>query len=100
LIGLTFRTFWAAVSDRVTPFAVQEALAIRSPLKAPGPEVTVKVALALAPGATGPATVADVLAAAVHCLGKAMLNLTSVTGVPEAFLKVTVASCEEFGENV
>ena len=39
LIGLTFRTFSAAVSDCVTPLAAffHEARPTRSPLKAAGP---------------------------------------------------------------
>src|ERR1017187_3538038 len=63
LIGLTFRTFSAVVSDCVLPVAgfVHEALLTRSPLKAAGPEVTLKVALTLAPGATGSAIVTEVL---------------------------------------
>src|SRR5271165_5552370 len=100
LIGLTFRTFSIAVSDRFTPFAVQEALAAKSPLKAAGPEVTLKVALTVPPGATGPAAVAAVVAAAVHCLGTEMLNWTPVTGAPVVFVNVTVVSCEDPGENV
>ncbi len=62
LIGLTFRTFSAVVSDCVPPLVgfVHEALPTRSPLKAAGPEVTLKVALTLAPGATGSANVFDV----------------------------------------
>ena len=64
LTGLTFRTFSAVVSDCFWPvdWFVQEALPIRSPLKAAGPEVTLKVALTLAPGATGSANVFDVSA--------------------------------------
>src|SRR5512134_3068222 len=93
LIGLTFRTFCDVLSDCVTPFAVQEARPTRSPLNAEGPEVTLNVALTLAPGATGPANVADVVAAAVHRAGTDMLNLTSVTGTPAVFLNVTVVSC-------
>ena len=104
LIGLTFRTFSAVVSDCVLPFAVHEALPTRSPLKAAGPEVTLKVALTLAPGATGPAMVADVLvepvATEVHPLGTLMLNLTAVAGAPVVFVNVTVVSCEDPGENV
>src|ERR1035441_10194245 len=57
LIGLTFRTFSAIFSDCVLPFVVHEALPTRSPLKAAGPEVTLKVAFTLAPGATGAAIV-------------------------------------------
>ena len=62
LTGLTFRTFSAVVSDCFAPLVwfVHEALPTRSPLKAAGPEVTLKVALTLAPGATGSANVADV----------------------------------------
>src|ERR1051325_7977795 len=80
LIGLTFRTFSAVVSDCFAPLVwfVHWALPTRSPLKAAGPEVTLKVALTLAPGATGPAIVTDVLvepgATEVHCLGTEMLN--------------------------
>ena len=62
LIGLTFRTFSAVVSDCLAPLVtlVHEALPTRSPLKGAGPEVTLKVALTLAPGATGSANVFDV----------------------------------------
>ena len=62
LIGLTFRTFSAVVSDCFAPLVwfVHWALPARSPLKAAGPEVTLKVALTLAPGATGSANVAGV----------------------------------------
>ncbi len=73
LIGLTLRTFSAVVSDCVPPVVrfVHEALPTRSPLKAAGPEVTLKVALTLAPGATGPANVTDVSVVPgtteVHC---------------------------------
>src|SRR3954465_11269722 len=80
LTGLTFRTFSAVVSDCFAPLAwlVHWALPTRSPLKAAGPEVILKVALTLAPGATGAAIVTDVLAppgtTEVHCLGAEMLN--------------------------
>ena len=73
LTGLTFRTFSAVVSDCFAPLAgfVHEALPTRSPLKAAGPEVTLKVALTLAPGATGSANVFDVSVVPgtteVHC---------------------------------
>src|SRR5580700_7976350 len=62
LIGLTFRTFSAVVSECFPPVVwfVHLALPARSPLKAAGPEVTLKVALTLAPGATGSANVFDV----------------------------------------
>src|ERR1700722_1893194 len=110
LIGLTFRTFSAIVSEcfppAVPPAAglVHEALATKSPLKAAGPEVTLKVAPTLAPGATGSAIVADVLAPPetkeVHCLGTEMLNCTPIAGAPVVLVKVTVVSCEDPGENV
>src|SRR5215831_9397638 len=92
LIGLTFRTFSAVVSDIVLPhvWLVQEACPAKSPLKAVGPEVTLKVALTLAPGATGPGIVADVLVepatTEVHCLGAEMLSLTPVAGAPVVFV--------------
>src|ERR1700685_1821720 len=57
--GLTLRTFSAGVSDCALPPVVHRALPTRSPLNAAGPEVTLKVALTLAPGATGPANVLD-----------------------------------------
>ena len=80
LIGLTLRTFSAVVSDWVTPFAVQEALPTRSPLKAVGPEVTLKFALTAAPGATGAVKVFDVsvppASTEVHPAGTIMLNWT------------------------
>src|SRR5262245_41240090 len=54
LIGLTLRTFSVVVSHGLAPVvgSVHEAVPTRSPLKAAGPEVTVKVALTVAPGAT------------------------------------------------
>src|SRR5665213_2037440 len=101
LIGLTFRTFSAVVSDSFAPLVgfVQEALPTRSPLKATAPEVTLKAALTLAPGATGSAKVCEVSvvpeARAVHPLGADMLNLTPAAGAPVVFANVTVVSCEE-----
>src|SRR5580692_2326370 len=78
LTGLTLRTFSTVVSDCALPPVVHRALPTRSPLKAAGPEVPLKVALTLAPGATGSANVFDFwLASAtktVHCLGAEMLN--------------------------
>src|ERR1039458_2535360 len=106
LIGLTFRTFSAVVPDCFLPFAgfVHETLPTRSPLKAAGAEVTLKVALTLAPGATGSTHVFDVSAVPstkeVHCLGTEMLNWTPAAGVPVVFVNVTVVSCEDPGENV
>src|SRR5262245_26719063 len=54
LIGLMLRTFSAVVSRCLAPVVgfVHEALPSRSPLKPAGPEVTVKVALTVAPAAT------------------------------------------------
>src|SRR5690348_18503109 len=54
LIGLTFRTFSDAVSESVRPLVecVQDALATRSPLNAADPDVMLKVARTVAPGAT------------------------------------------------
>src|ERR1035438_9759904 len=92
LIGLTFRTFSEVFSDCVLPVVrfVHEALPTRSPLKAAGPEVTLKVALTLAPGATGSMIVADVPLAPetkeVHCLGTEMLNWTPTAGAPVVFV--------------
>src|SRR5262245_55070605 len=82
LIGLAFRTFSVVISLCLTPFAgfVHEALPIRSPSNAAGPEVTLKVALTLAPGATE-SNVCDVSVVArtkeLHCLlGTEMLSFT------------------------
>src|SRR6266567_943876 len=107
LIGLTFRPFSAVVSECFAPLVwfVQCALPIRSPLKAAGPEVTLNVALTLAPGATGSANVAAVFVVPetneVHCLlGTEILNCTPVAGAPVAFVNVTVMSCDDPGENV
>ena len=89
LIGLTFRTFSAVVSECFPPLVelVHEAFPTRSPLNAAGPEVTLKVALTLAPGAIGSANVFDVSVVpatkAVHCLlGREMLNLTPTAAAP------------------
>src|SRR5579872_5227713 len=107
LIGRTFRTFSTATSACFAPLAwfVHCALATRSPLKAAGPEVIVKVALTLAPGATAVAIVADgfVLpaATALHWgVGSDTLNSRAVAGAPVVFVNVTVASCDDPGENV
>src|SRR2546423_3705961 len=106
-IGLTFRTFSAAVSDCFAPVVwfVHRALATNSPFKAAGAEVILKVALTVAPGATGSANVADVLGVPgtteVHCLfGTEMLNWRATAGAPVVFVNVTVVSCEDPGEKV
>src|SRR5687767_8766213 len=69
LIGLMFRTFSVVVSRRLAPVArfSHEAVPIRSPLKGTGPEVIVKVALTVAPGATE-SNLFDVRAVVVQCL--------------------------------
>src|SRR5579864_7560660 len=97
--GLTLRTFSAVVSLCTLPPEVHRALPTRSPLNAAGPEVTLKVALTLAPGATGPAIVSDVRVVPetteVHCrLGRVRLNLTPVAAAPVVLVNVTVVSCE------
>src|SRR5579862_3113326 len=78
--GVTLRTFSAVVSDCGLPSVVHRALPTRSPLNAAGPEVTLKVALTLAPGATGFVNVMDVwlvfATTALHCLGAEMLSRT------------------------
>src|SRR5262245_11619209 len=106
LIRLTCRTFSAVVADCVLPFVafVHETLPTRSPLKAASPEVTLKVALTLAPGAPGQAIATDVLAVPgtteVHCFGTEILNLIPVAGAPVVFVNVSVLSCDDLGENV
>ncbi len=106
LIGLTLRTFSAVDSDRVCSVVelFHEALPTRSPLKALGPEVTLKVALTVAPGATGSGNVFDVSVVpettAVQSGGAEMLNLTLVAGAPVVLVNVTVDSCDEPGEKV
>src|SRR6185369_1916080 len=107
LIGPTLRTFWAVASDCFAPLValVHEAFPTRSPLKAVGPEVTLKVALTLTPGATGSTNVFEdwVVPATTdaHCLlGTEMLNVTLFAGAPVVLVNVTVVSCDESGENV
>src|SRR5215468_5278078 len=94
LTGLTLRTFSAVVSDCFAPvfWFVHRALPTRSPLKAAGPEVILKVALTREPGATGPAMAADVVTTEIHCLGTLMLNWTLIAGAPVVLVNVTVVS--------
>src|SRR4051812_2637800 len=99
LMRLTLRTFWAVFSDCVRPFAVHVALPTRSPLKNAGPDVTLKVAPTVAPGATVSFVNADT-PVAVHWLGTPMLNLRPVTTAPVVFVNVTVTFWEDPGENV
>src|SRR4051794_9148746 len=107
LMGLTFRTFSTVLSACFAPLAwfVHWAVPARSPLKNAGPDVSLNVALTLAPGATGSAIVTDVLlvpgTTEAHCLlGTEMLNWTPAAGAPVVFVNVTVVSCEDPGENV
>src|SRR5580704_10747279 len=100
LTGRTLRTFSVAVSDCCLPLVGfrQEALATRSPLKATGPALTLKVALTLAPGATGSANVFEVSAVPetteLHCLlGTAMRKVTPARAAAVVFEKVTVVFC-------
>ena len=73
-------------------------------MKGTGPEVTLNVALTLAPGATE-SNVRDVSPVpgmtAVHCLlGREMLSLTPAAADPVVLVNVTVLSCEDPGANV
>src|SRR5215472_11781440 len=108
LIGLTLRTVSAAVVNCLPPSVclppcpgfVHAALPTRSPLKGTGPEVTLKVALTLATGATEP-NVCDVWPVPgmteVHPLGTEMLSFTPIAVDPVVFVNVTVLSCEDRG---
>src|SRR5690242_10964483 len=87
----TFRTFSAAVSDSVLPLLVHRAVATRSPLNAAGPEVTLNIALTIAPGATGSVKVFAVSVPPVtteaHCFGPLMLRRRFSAGAPVVFVK-------------
>src|SRR5579885_1542074 len=107
LIGLTLRTFSTAVAVWVAALVVfvQEALPTRSPLKAAGPEVILKVAVTLATGATGSANFLDVSVVletdTLHSLfGKAMLSVTPAAGASLVFVNVAVISFAAPGEKV
>ena len=100
LTELTLRTFSLADSVWNAPLTVHEAFASRSPLKGVGPEVTVKVALTLSPGAIGAGNEAGPEATAIHPAGTERLRRSPATGAPVVFRKVTVESCEEAGANV
>src|SRR5690348_16283223 len=106
-IGRTFLTFSDVATNCLRPFVafVHEARPTRSPLTADVPEVILKVALTLAPGAIGPADAIELLvvreAMEVHCLlGGQMLSVTSDAGAPVVLAKVNVVSCEDPGEKV
>src|SRR5665647_606156 len=106
LMGMTFRTLWAVVSDCVPPVAwfFHSALPVRKPGPVLGDAVTLKVALTLAPGSTGAVNIFEASVApettAVHPLGAEMLNLTLVTVAPVVFVNVPVISCAECCVNV
>ena len=106
LTGLTFRTFSTVVSDCSLPLSafIHDALPTRSPFKASGPDVTLNVALTLAPFATGPANVFELSevpkTTAVHCFGTEILNRTSLAAAPVVLVNVTVVSCDDPGERV
>src|SRR5689334_839160 len=79
--ALAFRTFSTVVSDCLFPLvALHVAWPTKSPLKDIGPEVTLKVALTLAPGATASENFLEVSVVPemteVHCLGTEMLSWT------------------------
>src|ERR1700733_3266874 len=106
LIGLTFRTCSVVDPNCLPPCAgfVHEAWPTRSPLKGSGPEVTLKVALTLAPGATE-SNVCEVRVVPatneVHRWpGTEMLSFTPTARDPVVFVYVTVESCEVPGANV
>src|ERR1019366_1128856 len=106
LIGRTLRSLAVVVSDCVRRVAgsVHSALPVRKPAADVGGEVTLKVALTLAPGATGSLNVTDVLVApettASHPAGMEILNLTVLAGDPVVFVNVSVTSCIELSLNV
>src|SRR3954454_6904069 len=106
LTGLTFRTFPAVISECLPPVVwfVHWEVPARSPLKAAGPEVILKAALTLAPGASASANVFELPAPPAitdfQPLGTPRLNLSPVAGAPVVFVNVKVVSCDEPGENV
>src|SRR6266581_710381 len=94
LIGLMLRTVSVVVSvcRALLVGLVHAAMPIRSPVKLAGPEVTLKVALTLAPGATE-SNVIDVSVVPgtkeVHCLlGTEMLSFTPAARDPVVFVNV------------
>src|SRR5262245_1502721 len=99
LAGATLRTLAAILSACFLPFAVQKARPTISPLKEAGAEVTLNVALTLAPGAIGPGKLV-LPAAAVQPAGKDRLKVTPVAGTAEALVNVTTVSCEAPGAKV
>src|SRR4051812_31854256 len=101
LIGLALRTFSTTVSVCAFPVpSVHEALATRSPLKAAGPEVTLNVALKVAPAASSATLAGPPVATAFQPAGRVIFRLTFLTGVGEVLTNVTTESSEEPGEKV
>src|ERR1017187_10745593 len=100
LTGKALRTFSTILSDCLPLALVHETSATMSPLKAVCPEVTLKVALTLAPGATGSGNVLLPEAAAVQPPGAERLSLTFVAGASVVFVNVAVVSCEDPGVKV
>src|ERR1035441_4133791 len=100
LTGRTLRTFSAAVSERLPLGLIQEASATKSPLKDDWPDVTLKVALTLAPGATGAGNVEAPDATAVQPLGALRLSFTPVAGSSVLLVKVMVVADEDPGVKV
>jgi hypothetical protein len=103
VIGLTLRAFSTAESDCFAPPAefAHRTLPTRSPLNAAADDVTLNVALTLAPGATGSQSSRTFLSVpgttAVHPLGTDMLKFDAVAGATVVFVNVTVVSCEDPG---
>src|ERR1035437_1647838 len=100
LIGRTFRTLWVVVSI-CFPRAVgivHSALPVRKPAPAAPAETTLKAALTLAPGPTGPAIARG--APAVQPAGTEMLSLTPAAADPVVLENVIVTSCDDPGVNV
>jgi hypothetical protein len=105
-MGITFRTREEIVSDCLPPTGlfVHSALPLTKPPPVDVAEMTLKVALTLAPGATGAAYVTVEAeppdAETVQPAGAETLNFTSDAGVAAIFVNVAVTSCADFGVNV
>ena len=106
LIGLTFRTFSAAVSDCFAPLAsVHERVADQVAVEGRRPRGDLE---GRAHARTRRDRVGDRHRRPVRarndggpsCWARTMLNSTPVTGAPVVFVNVTVVSCEDPGENV
>ncbi len=92
------------IASRAVAAFVHSALPVRKPAPVVAGEVTLKVALTLAPGAIGSVNVFVVSVlpetTEVHPVGAEMLNLMSVAGAPVVLVNVTVTSCVDLGVNV